>query len=43
MTGRKTVPGIFINGKFIGGYSDGLLSMYQRRFLQPHLKSVGAI
>lgn len=37
MTGQKTVPNIFINGRHIGGY-DKICSMHEQKALTPLLQ-----
>ncbi|GAB5372139.1 hypothetical protein AAMO2058_001639900 [Amorphochlora amoebiformis] len=41
-TGRKTVPNIFINGRCIGGFSDGpgLVNLHKRRLLLPWVRKL---
>lgn len=43
VTGRSTVPNIFIGGKPVGGFTDGIEKLHQEGKLVPLLKEAGAV
>lgn len=43
MTGRSTVPNIFVGGKPVGGFTDGVEQLQKDGKLVPLLKEAGAL
>lgn len=43
MTGRSTVPNIFISGKPVGGFTDGVEALHKEGKLVAMLKEAGAL
>lgn len=43
MTGRSTVPNIFVGGKAVGGFTDGVEELHKAGKLVPLLKEAGAL
>ena len=43
ITGRSTVPNIFIKGQPVGGFTDGVEALHKEGKLQPMLKEAGAL